>query len=530
MTSIEKERRKNHELRALIHFIVESARKTNKSSWTCISDTYDLIHRILRESRDLSVSQDLLNKFETNRRVIEDIYQKDQPLPKTLSAQLTQYFTRVFGAKQQPHGGMPDKDDPTHEFHVKVDSFLRDYVIKQIIDSRVVFLLVVTVIYRQLKDKPTTELREDAVRFTDLFQRIDARPDRTLSIVIYNFCQASVDAIDETDYARATLYCERAVELFKRIHSASKVKNAIRSQIEDAMRITTERLINRIQEHDESEQVRIVESLVSQVINIELAAYLMPQLVFFLIRAQKYEECLEHLERIITANDLTGDFLDYQTAITLCFEWCDSLLKAERYSRGKVDFSFIDRGKTNVRRIFDLAGRITVPDMEDDTFFNVEIEKLAVIFSHAGTLFFKTGDLDDAIKAYRKSFDIISLKHCSRNRDSVDEILDRYKDMLHHPLNSAPPEAHALIATLASEKGYDLLVDSQINKRPPGAAPVRREDMNFAAIDHPQKEMVSDLIDSVGTKLKVNFSGPFESFRTPIEQIYHHVKERMQFT
>lgn len=525
MTMIEKDRRKNLELRGLVHFIVESARQTNKSSWICISETYDLIHRILRESRDLSVSQDLLNTFESNRRIIQDIYESGGGASKKLSSQLTQYFTRVFGARQKPEGGQAE-NDPTNEFHKKVDGFLRDYVIRQIIDSRVVFLLVVTVIYRQLSSLPTRDLRDAAGRLTAIFESYGTRPDKALSILIYNLCQASSDAIDETDYSQATLYCERAVELFKLIHPSSKVKEAIRSQIEDAMRVTTERLINRIQERDETEQVRVVESLVSQVINIELMAYLLPQLVFFLVRAQKYEDCVARLEGLMKSDDLKGDFLDYQTAITLGFEWCDSLLKAERYSRGKVEFSFIDRSRDSLQRVFDLASRITVPDMEDDTFYNVEVEKLAVIFSHIGTLFFRTGELDKAIHAYRNSFQTIALKHCSRNRDSVDEILDRYKDMLHHPLNSAPPEAHALIATLASEKGYEVLVDSHVKRTQPDGG--TREDLTFASIAHPQKEMIFDLIDSVTAKLKFTFSDPFLPYRPHIENLYRGVKQKMQ--
>ncbi len=524
-----RERRKNPELRAVIEFLVDIARRSNKSSWTCISETYDLICRILKESRDLSVSEDLQQEFESNRRIIEQIFHGESAPKRRLSGPLGHFLTKFLHMKETLKGSERSSEESFEDFCSKVEAFLREYVIAPIGDQRVIFLLVMTVIYRELATKSTPKLRTEITLMTKMLDMHEIRSDKAVTILIYNLCQASVDAIATTDYSHATLYCERAVELFKLITGGSRLKEAIRSQIEEAMRITTERLINRIQERDESEQVRVVEDLVEQLVNIDLMSYLLPQLVFFLIRAQKYEDCLNHLERVLNAPDLSGDFMDYQTATTMCFEWCDSLLKAERYSRGQVRFSFIEREKKNIARVYQVASRIVIPQMEDETFFNVEIEKLAVTLSHLGTLYFLTGDLEQAVRAYQQSFAVIALKKCSRNRDSMDEILDRYKDIIHHPLNNAPREAHGLIATLASEKGYDILMEAHLKKLAEDAIPFNKDEQNFTTLIHPQKELIADLMDSVENKLKFAFAAPYVSYKPLIEQKFNAVKEKMQF-
>lgn len=524
------ERRKNFELRAIIEFLAESGNRTHQSPWECISEIYGYIQAILRESKDLSVSQELLGAFETNRKVIEEIYNAPHLRSKNLSNPLKAYFQKLLELKNRFVGAhpVPQRKELPEDIGEAIDTFLRDYVVNLIKDSRVIFLLLVTVIYRQLQDQTTTEFKTHVAHLSDLFKKHRARPEKLLTLLIYNLCQASVDAIEETDYGHASVYCERAVELFKMLEKDSKVKNAIRSQIEDAMRITAERLVNRIQEREESEQIQNIESLVERLVNIDLIAYLLPKLVFFLIRAQKYEDCMRHLDRILEADDLSNDFMDYQTAITIGYEWCDSLLKAERYSRGKVDFSFFQKEKENIRKVFELSKAIHIPDMEDETFFNVEAEKLAVTFSHLGTLFFLTGRVELAAESYNKSFETILLKRCSRNRDSVDEIMDRYKDTIHHPLNSAPMEAHSLIGTFASEKGYDYLLNLQLKKWDEEGTAYNREEQNFSTLINEQKQMLADLMDSTKNKLKMRFSEPFESYKEFIVNKYNDVKNRMQ--
>ena len=524
------ERRKQFELRAIIEFMAEYGENRDRSPWESISEIYETIQKILKESRDLSVSQELLNTFETNRKIIEDIYNKNGRKSKILSNPLTAYFSKFldlknrFIRKQEDH----NPGGPSENMDESIDQFIRDYVVNHIKDPRVVFLLLVTVIYRQLQHLSTHEFKSSVSRLALLFKANHAKTDQLLTLLIYNLCQASVDAIEETDYGHASVYCERSVELFKMLDEGTKVKETIRGQIEDAMRITSERLVNRIQERDESEQIQNIESLVNRLVNIDLIAYLLPKLVFFLIRAQKYEECMHHLDRILTSEDLSDDFMDYQTAITIGYEWCDSLLKAERYSRGKVDFSFFQKEKDNIRKVFDLSKSITIPDMEDETFYNMETEKLAVTFSHLGTLFFLTGSVDMAAESYNKSFETILRKRCSRNRDSVDEIMDRYKDTIHHPLNSAPIEAHSLIGVYASEKGYDYLLDLQLKKWDEEGTAYVREEQNFATLINPQKQMIADLMDSTKNKLKVHFSETYEGYKLFIETRYHDVKNRMQ--
>lgn len=525
------ERRKNFELRAIIEFLAESGKKTNKSPWQCISEIYQLIQTILNESKDLSVSQELLNTFETNRKVIEEIYNAPHLQTKKLSNPLSAYFLKFMEIKNRFLGGQTpsqQEEDSSENIDETIDQFLREYVVNLIKDPRVVFLLMVTMIYRQLQNQTSPEFKTNVAHLSDLFKKNDAQPDKLVALVIYNLCQASVDAIEETDYGHASIYCERAVELFKMLGHGSKVKNAIRSQIEDAMRITSERLVNRIQEHEESEQIQNIEYLVERLVNIDLIAYLLPKLVFFLIRAQKYEDCMRHLDRILASDDLSNDFMDYQTAITIGYEWCDSLLKAERYSRGKVDFSFFQQEKENIFKVFVLSKAVKIPDMEDETFFNVETEKLAVTFSHLGTLFFLTGSVELAAESYNKSFETILQKKCSRNRDSVDEIMDRYKDTIHHPLNSAPLEAHSLIGTFASEKGYDFLLDLQLKRWDEEGTKYNREEQNFSTLINEQKQMIADLMDSTQNKLKIRFSGPYAAYKEFIENKYNDVKNRMQ--
>ncbi len=522
------ERRKMYDLRAIIDYLAESAGSRKQNAWESFSEIYDLIHRILKESRDLSVSEELLQTFESNRRIIEEIYNKDGRRFRKLSNPLLSYFGKLVDMKDRllnKKSGMEAGETVSGE---AIDQFLREYVVHPIRDDRVVFLLLVTVIYRQLQSFTTSVFMDAVRRLGGFFEKHEARMDKTVSILIYNSCHASVDAIEETDYSHASIYCERAVELFKMLESGSKLKEAIRSQIEEAMRITSERLVNRIQEKDETEQIRIIESLVERLINIDLMAYLLPKLMFFLIRAQRYEDCMAHLDRILGSKDMTNDFMDYQTAITIGYEWCDSLLKAEKYSRGKVPFSFYQKESDNIRKVYDLASKVVVPEMEDETFFNVEIEKLAVTFSHLGTLFFLTGRVELAAECYHKSFETILRKRCSRNRDSVDEIMDRYKDTIHHPLNTAPVEAHALIGTYASEKGFDYLMELQLKKWDEDGTAYNREEQGFSTLINPQKEMISDLMDSAMHKLKVHFSEPYEGYKEFIRTRYQQVKQRMR--
>jgi len=525
----ESERRKNYELRSIVEFLTDTDVATFRSSWACISETHHLIGQILQESKDLSVSQDLLNTFETNRRVIDHIYNPESNKPKKLANPLSAYLTKLVDFTDRIFKTHKEGPDEAPEIiRQKLDEFVREYVVKIIQDERVVLLLLLTIIYRKIQLLPTTILHQRVKRLSDILQKNKLRADKSLTILIYNLCQSSVDAINETEYAHASLYCERAVELFKLISEGAKVKEIIRGQIEDALRITTERLVNRIQEKEESDQIQIIESVVHQLTNIDLIAYLLPQLVFFLIRAQKYEDCLHHLDRIIRSKDLSRQFMNYQTAITIGHEWCDSLLKAERYSRGKVEFSYIQNQKDNIKSIFDLAKSITIPEMEDETFYNVEVERLAVTFSHLGTLFFQTGDIELAAASYERSFGTILTKKCSRNRDSVDEIMDRYKDTIHHPLNSAPMEAHSLIGVFASEKGYDFLVESQVKRYEKEGQKIKKEDLNLSTLENTQKEMIADLMDASKNKLKTKFAKQFEAYRPFIEKKYGDVKKKLK--
>ncbi|NUM81911.1 hypothetical protein HUU42_14025 [bacterium] len=525
----ENNRRKNYELRAIVDFLGTLDVYSGRSAWDCIAETHFLMLNILRESKDLSVSQQLLNTFETNRRVIEEIYNPTAKKSKQLALPLSSYFTKLLALKnrflKKNVSAVVEHPDIVRN---KVDEFLREYVVKLIKDQRVVFLMLLTIVFRKIKNLPTKDFRDKAIILSNILKANELRPDKALTILIYNLCQASVDALETTDYAYGSLYCERAVEVFKLIGDGSKVKEAIRAQIEEALRITTERLVNRIQEKEEIEQITIIEDVVAKLSNIDLIAYLLPQLVFFLIRAQKYEECLGYLDRILKAENLSKDFLNYQTAITIGHEWCDSLLKAERYSRGKVTFSFVQNQKDNVERVFELSKTIVVPSLEDETFYNIEIEKLAVTFSHLGTLYFLTGNVEKAAEAYEHSFGTILLKRCSRNRDSVDEILDRYKDTLHHPLNSAPMEAHPLIGLYASQKGYEFLLESQLQKYERDGIAFNRDEQNFATLDNPQKEMIADLMDATANKLKYKFQEPYQSYKIFIEQKYSDLKNRMQ--
>ncbi len=106
--------------------------------------------------------------------------------------------------------------------------------------------------------------------------------------------------------------------------------------------------------------------------------------------------------------------------------------------------------------------------------------------------------------------------------------MDRYKDTIHHPLNSAPIEAHSLIGVFASEKGYDFLLDLQLKKWDEEGTAYVREEQNFAALINPQKQMIADLMDSTKNKLKVHFSETYEGYKPFIETKYHDVKNRMQ--
>ncbi len=527
----EEERRKNFELRSVIEFIDELEQASGRSSWESISSINELITTILHESKDLSVSQELLNTFETNRKMIEDIYNPDVKKSKSLAEALVNYLHQLIEMKDR----LLHKEAHHHSSHPalppeeqRLDSFIREYVIHPIQDHRVLLLLLMTIIYRRIHNLSTPAFKAKAVTLSNILRNHHVRPDKSLTILIYNLCQASVEALEDKDYAHGILYCERAVELFKMTTEGSRIKEIIRSQIEEAMRITTERLINRIQEKDTMEQVTIVQSLAERLVNIDLFAYLLPQLVFFLIRAQKYEDCLTHLETILTAEDLTRDFMNYQTVITIGYEWCDSLLKAERYSKGKASFSFVQKEKDNIKKVFTLINSISVPEMEDETFYNVEIEKLAVTYSHLGTLLFLTNEYEMATDAYDRSFTTILLKKCSRNRNSVDEILDRYKDAIHHPLNSAPSEAQPLLAVEASEKGYDFLLEAHIQKLEEEKIPYVREEQNFHTIENPQKEIISDLMHSAAQKLKMPFPPKYAAVKPIIEKRLAVVKEKMK--
>ncbi len=523
------ERRKNAELRVIVNFIAHQASLAHKTSWQCIHENYTTMNSILHDSRDLSVSDDLLGTFETNKKIIEDIYNPKKKKPLSLSSPLTAYFTKILSFKDKITRKQQASlaGESPEIIKNKLEEFLRDYVIRLIDEDRVVYLMMLSVMYRSLHAHSTLEAITKIQEFVHALEENEMKPERSLTILIYNFCQASVDAMDATDLSKGSLLCERAVEMFKLIPKDSKVKEAIRSQIEDAIRITTERLVNRLQEKDQEEEVRFIEDIVKRLVNVDIIAYIMPQLVFFLIRAQKYDECLGYLDRILEA-PISGEFMDFQTALTIGHYWCDSLLKAERYSRGQVDFSFIEKEKDKISKVFDISLKVVIPPIEDETFYNFEIEKLSVTFSHLGTLFFLTGDILKSAEAYSRSFDTILMKRCMRNRDSVDEIMDRYKDTLFHPLNSAPPEAHPLIAVYATEKGYDFLLDSQIKKFEREGIPFELNKQNFETIENPQKEMVSDLLSSVQSKIKHNFSSKYAGFKPFIEQKLTAVKSKMQ--
>lgn len=526
------ERRRDLELRATVEYVTELESSGATDAWERIESEYQLTQKILHEGRDISVSDTLLKTYDTNYRVIAGIYAStgSRNDGHALAAPFKTYITKLFDyAERLFHRPKSDAvaQNPG-EIQNKIRDFLRQYVIHLLDDHRVVLLLLTTIIHRRLLDRETGEFQKEAERLLLHFQNMERRPDTVLTLLIYNLCQSSVNALNATDHATGSHYCEKAVELFKLLPEDSRVKDAIRGQIEDALRITTERLVQRIQEMPDEDQIQIIENVIRRLRNIDLIAYLLPQMVFFLIRAQKYEECLHHLERILTARDLSRKFMNYQTAITISHEWCDSLLKAERYSRGQVTFSFIQQQKENIQRVYDLAVSIDVPDMEDETFYNYELERLAVTFSHLGTLFFVTGDVEKAAEAYDRSFHTISMKKVPRNRDSIDEIMDRYKDTIHHPLNSAPIEAHSLIGIAATEKGYDCLMDAQIKKMEKDGTPADRADQCFATLDHPQKEMIADLLDAVGNKLKVRFNPTYSAYRPFIESRYHGVRKKMR--
>ncbi len=524
------ERRKNIELRIAVDFISEIESETAANAWDRIEDEYQLTQKILHDGRDISVSDELIKTFDTNYRVISGLYNPDhdskpalaQPL-KTYLGKLRKLADRILHRSDSSHGEMA-----APLVREKIREFLREYVIHLLQDSRVVLFLLGTIIHRRLLDRDTATYKKEAEKLLARFGEHHLRADKLLTLLIYNLCQASVTAIHAADHSTGSRFCEKAVEMFKLLPEDSKVKEAIRGQIEEALRITTERLVQRVQEMPEHDQVSIIEGVIQELSNMDLIAYLLPQLVFFLIRAQKYADCLQHLDRILGREDLSRTFLNYQTAITITHEWCDSLLKAERYSRGQVSFSFIQQQKDNIDRVFSFAIDIHVPEIEDETFYNYEIERLAVTFSHLGTLFFVTGNVEKATRAYEKSFATISLKKIARNRNSMDEIMDRYKDTIHHPLNSAPIEAHSLIATLASERGYDLLLDAQLERYAKENIPYEMDDQCFATLENPQKEMISDLIDSVGSKLKVRFGATFAPYRPFIEARYQDVRKKMR--
>jgi hypothetical protein len=526
------ERRRDLELRATVDYITELESSGATDAWECIESEYQLTQKILHESKDISVSDTLLKTYDTNYRVLAGIYAAGASHNggHTLAAPLKNYFNRLIEyADRLFHRSKTDSvTQNPQEIQTKVREFLRQYVIHLLNDHRVVLLLLTAIIHRRLLDRNTAEFQTEAERLLVHFRELELRPDTVLTLLIYNLCQSSVNALNATDHATGSHYCEKAVELFKLLPEDSKVKGAIRGQIEEALRITTERLVQRIQEMPDQDQILIIENVIRGLRNIDLIAYLLPQMVFFLIRAQKYEDCLHHLERILTAQDLSRKFMNYQTAVTIAHEWCDSLLKAERYSRGQVTFSFIQQQKDNIQRVYDLAVSIRIPEMEDETFYNYELERLAVTFSHLGTLFFVTGNVEKAAAAYDRSFHTISMKKVPRNRDSIDEIMDRYKDTIHHPLNSAPIEAHSLIGIAATEKGYDCLMDAQIQKMEKDGTPVDRTEQSFATLDHPQKEMIADLLDAVGNKLKVRFNPTYSAYRPFIETRYHGVRKKMR--
>lgn len=523
----EEERRKNLELRSIVDFIHDFEQSSGRTSWESISELHQLITVILRESKDLSVSQELVSTFETNRKIIEEIYNPEVKKSKTLAHALVNYLHKLLELLHSDKDAAHKSVSETPE-EKKLDEFIRKFIIHQIHDNRALLLLLMTIVYRRIHNFNTPAFKAKAYALASLLKKNHVKPDKALTILIYNLCQASVDALEEKEYRQGIFYCERAVELFKMISEGSKIKDIIRGQIEEAMRITTERMINKIQEKPGAEQVDIVETIANELVNIDMFAYLLPQLVFFLIRAQKYESCLMHLETILAADDLTRDFLNYQTVITIGYEWCDSLLKAERYSKGKAKFSFVEKEKHNIKRLFDLVNSITVPDMEDETFYNVEIEKLAVTYSHLGTLFFLTQELDLSADAYDRSFTTILQKKCSRNRNSVDEILDRYKDAIHHPLNSAPTEAQPLIASYACERGYDFLLEAQIRKFEEEHVSFVREEQNFHTLINPQKQIISDLMESAMAKAKMPYPQKYASFKPFIQHRLHFVKEKMK--
>ena len=155
------DRRKLFDLRALIEFLAESILQQKLTTGESISEIYRTIHTILKESKDLSVSGELLTTFETNRKVIEEIYNKDGLQNRTLSAPLLSYFDKVVEMKDRLSN---EKDALKTESEkpntTDLDSFIREYVVIPIKDSRIVFLLLVTVIYRQMQNLSTRGFTE----------------------------------------------------------------------------------------------------------------------------------------------------------------------------------------------------------------------------------------------------------------------------------------------------------------------------------------------------------------------------------
>ncbi|HNI11135.1 MAG TPA: hypothetical protein PLL93_08330, partial [bacterium] len=98
---------------------------------------------------------------------------------------------------------------------------------------------------------------------------------------------------------------------------------------------------------------------------------------------------------------------------------------------------------------------------------------------------------------------------------------------LFHPLNTAPPEAHPLIAMLAAEKGFDFLRDTQAekmkNEGKDAGEPIYYDDLINA-----QKELIADLMDATKNKIKHPFSAKFSSYKPFVESEFARIVGKMK--
>lgn len=523
---LQEERRSNGEIRSLVNILAQLAVESNKSSWHCIRETYaDLLH-LFHQNHEVRVSAPLLRTFEKNRRTLETVYNPTSVTGTHKQGPLREYWNKIIQMRPKTNE-KPVRKETDETVRANYAQFLRQNVISLIEDQRILVLLLVGLLSRRLHHRSTSDIRKTIQQFESDLKSHHARSDRAMSILIYSLCQTAMHTSLAADFAQGSLLCERAIELFRLLPDYPRLRKELHLQLQEALRVSTERVVNRLQEKVLDEEIEIIEDLASKLSNPELVAYVMPQLVFFLLRGQRYEECLSRMDGVLQTVTENKEFVDYISAITIGHYWCDALLKAERYSRGEVNFSFIEREKDNFARVLDVVKTARVPDLGDETLYNVEIEKLAVSLSHLGTLYFQTGNIPQASACYTLSFENILLKKCSRNRDSVDEIMDRYKDTLFHPLNTAPPEAHPLIAMLAAEKGFDFLRDTQVekmkNEGKDAGEPIYYDDLINA-----QKELIADLMDATKNKIKHPFSAKFSSYKPFVESEFARIVGKMK--